>query len=300
MKLLILGKDGQVGRALQKTLPQLGEVTALGRAEAPFDQPRSLAPLIERHRPDVIVNAAAYTAVDKAEAESSLAHAVNAEAVAVLGAAARAAGAWLVHYSTDFVFDGAKPEPYVETDPPQPLGVYGRTKLEGERAILTSGCRHLVFRVSWVYAAGHANFPQAILRLARERTRLQVVADQVGSPTGAGLIARVTCAAIAKAVNADDPAGMAGIYHLAAAGEVSRLDLARFIVENAGAHGARLALEPQAILPVATADYPAPAARPLNSRLDTGKLRSTFGVDLPAWQEEISEWLTAVLSSEKT
>lgn len=296
MKLLLLGKDGQVGRALQPVLPRLGDLVALGRDEADFDRPGELPRLVAVHAPDVIVNAAAYTAVDKAESDADRARLINTEAVAALAAAAQRSGAWLIHYSTDYVYDGAKPEPYVETDEPRPLGVYGATKLKGDREIAASGCRHLIFRISWVYGVGGSNFPASILRLARERSSLDVVADQVGAPTSAGLVATVTADAIARLQSAgDDAAALSGTYHLAPRGAVSRHGFARLLVAEAEARGARLALGADDVAPIGTADYPTPAARPLNSQLSTRKLQSAFGFEPPPWEEDARRWIAAAL-----
>jgi dTDP-4-dehydrorhamnose reductase len=296
MKLLLLGKDGQVGAALRPLLSRLGELVALGHGEADFEQPGELPRLVALHAPDVIVNAVAYTAVDRAEGDADRARLVNAEAVAALAVAAQRSGAWLVHYSTDYVFDGAKPEPYDETDEAHPLSVYGATKLKGDREIAASGCRHLIFRVSWVYSSGRANFPASILRLARERTALNVVADQVGAPTSAGLIAATTVAAIEALWQAGSEAGaLAGTYHLAPQGAVSRYDFARFLVAEARARGAELALAQGGLLPIGSADYPTPAARPLNSRLSTTKLQSVFGFEPPPWEEDARRWVAGAL-----
>jgi len=290
MKILLFGKNGQVGEALQTALRPLGEVIALGRAEADLEQPGELPRIVATHAPDVIVNAAAYTAVDKAETDAQRARLVNAEAVAALAAAARRTNAWLVHYSTDYVFDGRRPRPYREVDVPQPLSVYGSTKLRGDQAIAGSGCRHLLFRVSWVYSRGHSNFGATMLRLARDRTALNVVADQIGAPTSAALIADVTAKAIARVAQPDTDA-LSGTYHLAASGTVSRADYAKFLISEARAAGAPIALDASGIAAVATADYPTPAARPLNSRLDTRKLATAFGIDLPPWQDDVRQWV---------
>jgi dTDP-4-dehydrorhamnose reductase len=295
MKLLLLGKHGQVGTALQATLAGLGEVTALGRAEADLEQPGELPRLVTRLAPDVIVNAAAYTAVDKAAEEPDRARLVNAEAVATLAAAAQRCGAWLIHYSTDFVFDGRKADPYVESDEPNPLSIYGATKHKGDLAVAASGCRHLIFRVSWVFGDGHGNFPRAILRLARDRTSLNVVADQIGAPTSASLIAEITAAAIARLAGADAE-GLAGTYHLAPSGAVDRHALAQFVVAEALANRAVLALRPENIAAIASSDYPSPAVRPLNSRLDCSKLRATFGVDLPDWRDHVRRFVAGAVA----
>ena len=292
MRLLLIGKNGQMGRALQPALAGLGDVVALGRAEADLEQPGELARLVAIHTPDIIINAAAYTAVDKAEQEPDRARLINAEAVATLAAAAQRTGAWLIHYSTDYVYDGGKSEPYVESDEARPLSVYGLSKLKGDLAVAASGCKHLIFRVSWVYAPGHNNFPAAMLRLGADRSSLKVVADQVGAPTSAGLIAAVTAGAVRRIGTAGDGTdALSGLYHLAAAGAVSRAEFARFVIGEARALGATLALSPEGIVAISTADYPTPAARPLNSRLSTEKLQTAFGITLPPWQQDVVRWV---------
>lgn len=293
MNILLLGKDGQVGWELQRSLALLGEVHACGREQADLTDLDGLRRLVRRLRPDAIVNAAAYTAVDRAESEPDLARRINAEAPAVLAEEAARAGAWLVHYSTDYVFDGNKSGAYAETDPPAPINAYGRGKRAGEEAILASGCRHLIFRASWVYGAHGANFPKTILRLAAERRELKVVADQFGAPTGAELIADVTAHALRAVLGgAEVPSG---VYHLAAAGETSWHAYARFVVATAIESGAILATAPDAVLPISSAEYPGAARRPLNSRLDTGKLRRTFGLVLPGWHEPVRRVVAEVL-----
>ena len=291
MKILLFGKDGQVGRALQPELATLGEVIALGRAEADLAQPESLAAIIEARRPDVIVNAAAYTAVDAAEEDRAAAWTVNAGAVGAIGEAARKNGALVVHYSTDYVFDGLALIPYEETAPTRPESVYGASKLAGEALLRESGARHVIFRTSWVYAPIGKNFPLTILRLARERETLDVVSDQIGAPTSAALIAAVTAAAIPQVI-AD--AMKLGLYHVAAAGETSWHNLAQLLVTEALAAGADLKLNPAAILPILAKDYPAKAPRPANSRLDTARLLAAFGVALPPWQDGIRQLITTL------
>ena len=283
-RILLLGRDGQVGWELQRSLAPLGSVIALGRAEADLSQLVQLGRIVRREAPDLIVNAAAYTAVDKAESEPELTMTVNGHAVGVLAEEAKKLGALLVHYSTDYVFDGSKQDPYVEDDPPNPLSVYGRTKLEGERAIQATGCRHLIFRTSWVYAARGRNFTTTILRLAQERDELKVVADQFGAPTSAELVADVTALCAISIMQCPDRfAGADGIYHLVAAGETSWHAYARFLVETAAEMGWSLKLRSDAIRPIATAEYPLPAKRPANSRLATDKLTKVFGIELPHW-----------------
>ena len=288
MKILLFGKDGQVGWELQRALAPLGELRALGRADADFSQPESLRALIADVRPDVIVNAAAYTAVDKAESDAATAHSVNALAPGVLAEEAAACGAWLVHYSTDYVFDGAKEGAYVEGDATNPLSVYGRTKCEGEERIRASGARHLILRTSWVFAPRGVNFAKTMLRLAKEREILNVIADQQGAPTGADLIADATALALHSVRHAGPAAlAMSGIYHLAAAGCTSWHGYARHVLARAVAHGAQLRAGPQAVRPVATDAYAAPAARPRNSRLDTHLFEATFGLALPDWRYHV-------------
>lgn len=296
MRILLLGKNGQVGWELQRALAPLGELTACDfdspdELRADFSRPQALPALVERVRPDVIVNAAAHTAVDRAEAEPDLAHRINAEAPGVLAQAAAARGALLLHYSTDYVFDGSGQEPRAEDAPAAPLSVYGRTKLEGEQAIRAAGCAHLILRTSWVYAARGGNFARTMLRLAAERDALSVIDDQVGAPTGAELLADVSAHALLR-VRAE-PA-LAGTYHCAAAGATSWHGYARFVIEAARAAGQPVRVAPDAIRPIATRAYPTPAARPLNSRLATHKLQQAFGFVLPPWQRGVervlAEW----------
>jgi len=296
MKILLLGKNGQVGWELQRSLATLGEVVALDfdstGLNADFSRPESLTATVQAVRPDVIVNSAAHTAVDKAESEPELARAINATAPGVLARAAAALGAMLVHYSTDYVFDGSGQTPRTEDAPTGPLNVYGRTKLEGETLIRASGCRHLILRTSWVYAARGGNFARTMLRLAAEREALTVIADQFGAPTGADLLADVTAHALRQLQHRPD---CAGTYHAVAAGETHWHGYACHVIEWARAHGHPLMVAPEAIKPVATTAFPTPAARPLNSRLDTRKLRETFGLALPPWQQGIERMLTEVL-----
>lgn len=303
MHILLLGKGGQVGWELQRSLAPLGQLTALdfdspGPAAAPdlradFSQPDQVAALVRAVRPDVVVNAAAHTAVDKAESEPELARAINATTPARVAEVAAELRALLVHYSTDYVFDGSGSAPRDESAATNPLSVYGRTKLEGEQAIARSGCRHLVFRTSWVYAARGGNFAKTMLRLAAERDQLKVIDDQIGAPTGADLLADVTAHAI-RTVGAgrDD---LLGLYHLVAAGEVSWHGYARFLIEWARAHGHAVKVAPEDIEPLPTTAYPTPAQRPLNSRLDTRKVRDAFGLTLPDWQPGIERMLTEIL-----
>ncbi|QBY54029.1 dTDP-4-dehydrorhamnose reductase [Cupriavidus oxalaticus] len=295
--LLVTGSNGQVGFELRRSLAPLGHVVALDRSTCDFADPDQVRRALRTYRPDVIVNAAAYTAVDKAEAEPALAFAVNARAVEVLAEEARAMGSLLVHYSTDYVFDGRKDSPYVESDPVNPRSVYGKSKLAGEAAIATAGIPALILRTSWVAGAHGSNFAKTILRLARECGSLRVVADQHGAPTSAALIADATAQIIARHWlygNRVDFA--AGIYHLAAAGETTWHAYAKEVLRHAAARGVALRAGPDDIEGIAAAEYAAAAPRPSNSRLDTAKARQTFGIHLPPWEEGVRHLLDQILA----
>ncbi|WP_295005649.1 dTDP-4-dehydrorhamnose reductase [uncultured Dechloromonas sp.] len=293
MRILLLGKDGQVGWQLQRSLAPHGEVVACGRAQCDLADPDRIRSIVRDVRPAIIVNAGAYTAVDQAESEPVLAHRINAVAPEVLAAEAARSGALLIHYSTDYVFDGGKEGPYVEGDPTGPLGVYGRTKLEGEEAVRAAGGKSVIFRTSWVFGARGNNFVKTILRLAREKDSLNVVDDQVGSPTPAAMIATVTGVGLAMLRHgaALEP-GESRLYHLAAARPVSWCGFARTIVGLAGqAPGFDLRLRPEAIAAIPSVDYPTPARRPMNSRLDCRRLESDFGLQMPDWQPYLERML---------
>ena len=297
MKILLLGKNGQVGWQLQRALAPLGEIVALERKDAGGDlaDPQGLAAAVRTAKPQVIVNAAAYTAVDKAESEPQLARLINTEAPAALAREAAASGALLVHYSTDYVFDGSGSAPWQESDATGPLNVYGATKLAGEQAIAASGCAHLTFRTSWVYAAHGDNFIKTMLRLAATRERLTVIDDQKGAPTGAELIADVTAHAISQTLQ--QPA-KAGLYHLTAAGEASWFDYAQYVLalaRQARPQGVKTAAG--GVQPIASSQYPAAARRPLNSRLDTRRLQAAFGLQMPPWQQGVTRVLREILES---
>jgi dTDP-4-dehydrorhamnose reductase len=286
MKILLLGANGQLGWQLRRSLGAVGDVTALHRASAPLcgdlAQPEGLARTIEAVGPDVIVNAAAYTAVDRAETERDAAFAINATACSVLAQAAQRRGAWLVHYSTDYVFDGGGERPWRETDPTAPVNVYGGSKLAGERAV-AQGCeRHLILRTSWVFDSWGQNFLKSILRAAAQKESLKVVNDQWGAPTRAALVADVT-AHILRQLQAQ--AG--GTYHVAAAGETTWHEYAVLALAHARECGMPLKASPDRVGAIASREYPQAAARPLNSRLDTSRLRETFGVNLPPWQDGV-------------
>ena len=297
MKILLLGKNGQVGWELQRALAPLGEVIACdfdspAPLRADFSQPDSLPALIRAARPDVIVNSAAHTAVDKAESEPELARAINATAPGVIAREAAALGVPLLHYSTDYVFDGSGSMPRDEDAATGPLSVYGRTKLEGEELIRASGCQHLILRTSWVYAARGGNFARTMLRLAAERDALNVISDQIGAPTGADLLADVSAHALRRLLA--EPA-LSGTYHCVAGGETHWFDYARLVIEWARARGHAIKVAPDAIRAIATSAYLTPAQRPLNSRLATHKLQRAFGLTLPPWQAGVERMLAEVL-----
>jgi dTDP-4-dehydrorhamnose reductase len=296
MKILLLGKNGQVGWELQRSLAPLGELVALDHDSKEFSGDFTdldgLANTVRAVAPDVIVNAAAHTAVDKAESEPELARTINALAPGVLAREARLANAWLIHYSTDYVFDGNGDKPWLETDPVAPLNVYGTTKLEGEQLIQRSGCRHLIFRTSWVYGARGGNFAKTMLKLARERDSLSVIDDQIGAPAGADLLADITAHAIRTVQQRPE---LSGLYHLVAGGETSWHGYASFVIDYARRNGVTLKVAPDAIKPVPTSAFPTPARRPHNSRMDTTKLQIAFDLHMPAWQNGVTRMLTEIL-----
>jgi dTDP-4-dehydrorhamnose reductase len=297
MKILLLGKNGQVGWELQRALSVLGEVVACdfdseGDLKADFSQPESLAALVARVAPEIIVNAAAHTAVDKAEAEPELARALNATAPGVLAREAKRRDICLVHYSTDYVFDGSGNHARDEAASTGPLSVYGRSKLEGEELIRASGCHHAILRTSWVYAARGGNFARTMLKLAAEREELKVIADQIGAPTGADLLADVTAQMLPRLV---DHVALSGTYHCVAGGETNWHGYATHVIEWARARGHALKVAADRIHAIPTSAFPTPAQRPLNSRLATAKLQRTFGLVLPPWQRGVERMLSEVL-----
>ncbi|NMV41882.1 dTDP-4-dehydrorhamnose reductase [Ralstonia insidiosa] len=295
-KFLVTGSNGQVGFELRRSLAPLGEVIALDRAACDLTQPHMLRRLVREYRPDVIVNPAAYTDVDKAESDADTAFAVNCAAVGVLAEEARALGSLLVHYSTDYVFDGTKGGFYVETDVTNPQSVYGKSKLAGEQAIAASGATAMVFRTCWLAGAHGGNFAKTILRLARERESLRVIADQFGTPTTAALIADVTAQIIASSWLAAGRSAFPGdTYHLTADGVTTWHGYATEVLRYAAARGVQLKVDPETIAAVSAAEYPLPAPRPANSRLDTSKLRETFGIHLPHWRQGINFLLEQIL-----
>ena len=302
MRILLVGKNGQVGWELQRSLAVLGDVIAVDVDSAPpwrpdFLDADALTALIARAEPDLIVNAAAHTAVDKAEAEPDLVRAINATAVGTMARAAAARRAWLVHYSTDYVFDGSGIAPWTEEAPTAPLSVYGTSKAESEALIRASGCRHLIFRTSWVFGARGDNFARIMLRLAKSRDALNVIDDQVGAPTGADLLADVTAHAARIAVARPE---LSGTYHCVAAGETSWHGYARHVIDFARARGETLRIADGAIKAIPTSAYPQAATRPRNSRLDTRKLREAFDLSLPSWQQGVDRMLDEVLVAKET
>lgn len=295
-KILLLGCNGQVGWELQRSLAPLGTLLACDRQQADLSDLPGLEQLLRREQPSIIVNAGAYTAVDKAESDIASARRINAEAPAVLAKIARELDAWLVHYSTDYVFDGSGNQPIQEDAPTGPLGIYGQTKLEGEQAIRASGCNHLIFRTSWVYATRGANFAKTMLRLAKDREELRVIADQHGAPTSAELIADITALTLQRqACDAELRARASGTYHLVASGETSWHRYAQLVIGEATRLGANLRTSSERILPISTDEYPLPAKRPANSRLDNGKLQRTFDLVLPNWQHHVQRMIQEVI-----
>lgn len=284
--ILVTGKKGQLGEALQNALVPLGRVIAVGREELNLASTEAIRAVIRTTNPTIIVNAAAYTSVDKAESEPALAMQVNAVAPGVMAEEAMRIGALLVHFSTDHVFDGAKNSPYAEDDLPRPINIYGQSKLEGERAVAAAGCRHLILRTSWVYSAGHVNFVTTMLRLAQERRELSVVNDQIGSPTWAISLAQATAELLRKTGASPD---VRGLFHLSAGGAVSRYDLARKIVELARKPGDGKTWA--TIRPTTTAEYPLPAARPLMAALSKEKIRQVYGIGMPSWETQLDSFM---------
>lgn len=287
--ILVTGANGQVGFELQRSLASLGKVAAVTRADMDLASEASILAALKEHRPAIIVNPAAYTAVDRAESDREQALAVNAAAPGIMARWAADNGAWLVHYSTDYVFDGAKTTPYVETDTINPQSVYGESKWLGEEAVRAAGARHVILRTSWVYGHHGNNFLKTILRLAQERDSLNIVADQVGAPTSAALIADVSHTIVERSTGLDIPSDFAGTYHLTAQGNTSWHGYAAHIVRTASAANIRLALALDALKPISTEEYPTPAKRPANSRLDCTKLKDRFALTLPVWQEDVED-----------
>lgn len=291
MKILLFGQSGQISWELQRSLAPLGELIVLGSNSTQmcgnFTNLVGIAESIQIIQPDVIINAAAHTAVDQIEKESDLAYQINTYAPEVLALEAKKIGAWLVHFSTDYVFDGSGTQAWLESDKTNPLSTYAKTKLAAEEKIVASGCKYLIFRTSWVYAARGKNFAKTMLQLAKERDSLSVIHDQIGAPTGAELVADVTAHALRTAMQNN----VTGIYHLTASGEVSWYEYAKFVLYYAQQKGTPLKLSPSDIKAVSSSEYPTPAQRPLNSRLNTTKLQQTFNIYLPPWQNGVTHML---------
>ena len=294
--ILLLGADGQIGWELRRSLLSLGKISAISRQDCNLTDTAAVTALVAANKPDIIVNAAAYTAVDLAESESEQAYALNRDLPALIGELARQRNILVIDYSTDYVFDGSKTEGYLEGDMSAPINLYGASKLAGLQALQHSGCRHLVFRVSWVYSARRSNFIKTILRLAAERDELSIVSDQIGSPTPANLIADITANTLLLLANG---IGEEGVYHLAPAGQTSWHGLALEIVRQAKALNIPLKLQTDNIKPTSTASYPTPAKRPANSLMNTDKLHRTFHLHLPNWQEPLQHLLKEISATVK-
>jgi dTDP-4-dehydrorhamnose reductase len=295
VKILLIGKNGQVGFESRRALAPLAEVVAVDFPDCDLTDAESIRSVVRTTAPQVIVNAAAYTAVDKAESEPEMALAINAIAPAVLGEEARRLGARVVHYSTDYVYDGTKAGRYIESDATNPLCVYGATKCDGDLALAASGAEYFIFRTSWVFGAHGANFVKTMLRLAKERDKLNVVADQFGAPTSAALIADITAHVLAQTIYRPASEMPSGVYHLAADGETSWHGFAQTIIRGAAARGVKLKMAPDAVRAITTAEYPLPAKRPANSRLDTTRLSKTFGLVMPHWQAGLDHVLSQII-----
>ena len=295
--ILLFGKNGQVGWELQRSLAPLGRIIALGRDECDLASQDQVRAIVRTHKPDIIVNAAAYTAVDKAESDADAARTINAIFPGILATEAKSLGAWLIHYSTDYVFDGNKQSSYVEDDAPNPLSVYGATKLEGEQLIQQSDCQYLILRTSWVFAARGANFAKTILRLAQDREELKVIADQFGAPTSAELIADITALCLRDVLRPGAEAKR-GLYHLAAAGETTWHGYACFVLEQAVRAGQALKCPAGKVGAIPTSGYPLPAPRPANSRLNTLKLQQAFDLYLPDWRYHTERMLTEIFAKD--
>lgn len=295
-KILLFGKGGQVGWELQRSLAPLGEVVAVDFDSTDFcgdfTNPAGLAETVRQVKPTIIVNAAAHTAVDKAESEPELARTINATAPGIIAQEAQRLNAWMVHYSTDYVFDGSGEKAWTESDQPAPLSVYGQTKWEGEQLVAANCSKHLIFRTSWVYAARGGNFAKTMLRLAKERDSLNVIDDQIGAPTGADLLADITALALRQVQTQPD---LAGLYHLVASGHTTWHGYASLVIEQARQAGIVIKTPSNAIHKIATEAYPTPARRPINSKLGTSKLQTAFQVHLPSWQQGVTRMLAEII-----
>jgi dTDP-4-dehydrorhamnose reductase len=295
MKILLTGKDGQLGFELQRALRPLGEIIAVNRQQCDLAKPDSIRSIIQSVKPDLIINSAAYTSVDLAETEISLAKAINADAPGIIGEEASKLGASVIHYSTDYVFDGTKLDPYIETDLTNPHSIYGKTKRDGESALLASCPKTLIFRSSWIVGMHGRNFAKTILRLAEEKETLNVISDQFGSPTSAILISDVTAKIVGETKISNLENIPYGLYHLVASGETTWYEYARFVVGKAIESGKNIKLLPDNIKPISSLDYPQPAKRPRNSRMDTQHFQKTFMLELPDWKLGVNKILQGIL-----
>ena len=295
MKILLFGANGQIGWELQRSLAPLGQLQGCTRDDIDFANKDDLRQMVRRHRPSAIVNAAAYTAVDKAESEEEKAYEINREAVDILAEEAKRQNAWLIHYSSDYVFDGEKKSAYTETDKTNPINIYGQTKLAGELSLQESGCKYLVFRTSWVYALRGNNFPNTVLQLAKERHHLNIVEDQIGAPTSAELIADVSAICLYRLLYSEGSTSYSGVYHLTSDESISWHQFAQYLISQTLALGLPLRTQIDNILPIKTNQYPLPAKRPNNSCLNTKKIKNTFAIYLPKWQIHaqrfVKEWI---------
>lgn len=299
MKILVTGKNGQVGHELMRSLAPLGEVMGVDIEDCDLSKPAAIAKMLAHIKPDLIVNPAAYTEVDKAESEANLAHAVNAAAPEALAKYAASKNIPMIHYSTDYVFDGSKDGLYLETDKANPKSVYGKTKWLGEAAVRNNAPKHVILRTSWVFGAHGVNFLKTMLKLAQARDKLSIVSDQVGSPTSAAMLADAT-AVIAKQLFETGATQKYGTYHLVAEGETSWHGYAQWVVTKANALGLNTKIAPDAIRAITTQEYPMPAPRPANSRLDTSKVVSVFGLKLPSWRDEVASVLETLIQADGT
>ncbi|MGD9948021.1 MAG: dTDP-4-dehydrorhamnose reductase [Desulfobulbus sp.] len=295
MKILLTGKNGQLGFELQRAMAPLGHIFAFDQEECNLADPEAIRSLIREVRPDIIINPAAYTAVDRAENEPDLAKAVNTIAPMVMGEEAQRINAWVIHYSTDYVYDGSSSRPYLETDPTNPLNVYGLTKRDGDVALQQSCAKHLIFRTSWVVGSHGNNFAKTMLRLATERETLSIVADQYGAPTSASLLADITAQIVGRAQREGIETIPFGLYNVVASGVTTWHGYAYFVLEQALQQGIALKVQPQMVKPITTAQYPLPAKRPVNSQLNASLFQSTFGLELPDWQQGINHILQQIL-----
>ena len=293
MKILVTGKNGQVGHELMRSLKPLGDVVGVDVKECDFRQSAAIEMMLQKIKPDIIVNPAAYTAVDLAENEPTTAHAINAQAPKILARYASRENIPMIHFSTDYVFDGKKPQPYLEDDEVNPASVYGKTKWLGEDAVRKMVAKHIILRTSWVFGVHGENFLKTMLKLANERERLSIVSDQIGSPTSARLLADAVVDII-KQLAEPGSYRKYGTYHIVCKGETSWYDYAKLVVETANQLGMPIKLKPEMVKPIKTVDYPLPAARPMNSRLSTKKIIETFGLSLPTWQTEVKRVVAEV------